>query len=74
MFDASAKPFVGLTLGNARILERTGCTVIAVERGQETMTRMDADMTFAADDVLYLCGAGEVVESFFKEFPGARIE
>ena len=74
VFDASAAPFVGLSLGNARILERTSCTVIAVERDQETMTRLDPSMTFAEGDVLYLCGAGEAADAFFREFPKARLE
>jgi Trk K+ transport system NAD-binding subunit len=74
VFEAAAAPFVGLTLGNARIAERSGCTVVAVERGQKTMTELDAAVEFGADDTLYLCGSGEAHERFFAEFPGAKPE
>ena len=46
VFEATGKPFVGLSLGNARIAERSGCTVVAVERKNQTVTNLDAALTF----------------------------
>lgn len=72
VFEAKSRPLAGLTLGNARITERTGCTVVAVERKQKTLTNLDAALTFAHDDVVYLCGAGRSYDRFFETFPEAR--
>jgi Trk K+ transport system NAD-binding subunit len=74
VFEARSRPLAGLTLGNARITEQTGCTVVAVERKQKTLTNLDASLTFAHDDVVYLCGAGKDYDRFFETFPMARPE
>ncbi|PRQ04349.1 voltage-gated potassium channel [Enhygromyxa salina] len=72
VFEATAEPFVGLTLGNARILERTGCTVVAIERAKKTLTELGAGLTFGRGDALYLCGSGEAHDRFFEVFATAR--
>ncbi len=74
VFEATAAPFVGLTLGNARIFERTGCTVIALEHQQQATTELGAGYVFSADDSIYLVGSGEATDRFFKEFPTAKPE
>ena len=74
VFEAAAKPFAGLTLGNARIFERTGCTVIALERKNQTTTEVSASYTFGLGDALYLVGSGEAADRFFREFPDAKPE
>lgn len=74
VFEATAAPFIGLTLGNARIPERTGCTVVAIERDQKTVTDVGAGLSFAAQDAIFLCGSGEAHDRFFSEFPTAKPE
>lgn len=72
VFEASAAPFAGLTLGNARIFERTGCTVIAIEDKQATTTEIGAAYVFSVGDSIYLVGSGEAADRFFQEFPTAK--
>lgn len=74
VFEANSRPFAGLSLANARIAERTGCTVVAIERKQKTVTNVEPGLVFAHDDAVYLCGAGEAHDRFFAEFPTARPE
>lgn len=79
VFDALAAPFAGLSLSNARLPERTGCTVVAVERRDhgetgETLTQVTSSDVLEEEDILYLCGANDARERFFREFPAAMIE
>ncbi|EDM80946.1 trk active potasium channel [Plesiocystis pacifica SIR-1] len=79
VFDALAAPFAGLSLSNARLPERTGCTVVAVERRDhgetgETLTQVTSSDVLEEEDILYLCGASDARERFFREFPAAMIE
>jgi TrkA domain protein len=52
-------PFVGETLSEANIRERTGATVIAVERGEECVASPEADFGMRAGDVLVAVGTRE---------------
>jgi TrkA domain protein len=52
-------PFVGETLSEANIRERTGATVIAVERGEECVASPEADFRLREDDVLVTVGTRE---------------
>ncbi|MCA9685172.1 MAG: NAD-binding protein [Myxococcales bacterium] len=74
VFEATAKPFLGLSLANARIPERTGCTVVAVERHQQTVTDLRPELVFAGSEAVFLCGSGEAMDRFFQVFPAARPE
>lgn len=74
VFEAAAAPFEGLSLSNARIPERSGCTVVAVEHEQQTVTNVAPDFSFQAEDTIFLCGSGEAMDRFFREFPAAKPE
>ena len=49
--------------------EKTGCTVVAVERGDELLVVFDADFRFHADDAVYICGSAEAAQKFDQLFP-----
>ena len=49
--------------------ERTGCTVVAVERGEELLVEFGADFRFAANDAVYICGSAEATQKFYQLFP-----
>ena len=74
VFDAKATPFVDMTLRETRIFERCACTVVAIERGPEIEVHLSADMRLGAEDIIYLCGAGEARDRFFELFPTAQPE
>ncbi len=52
------------------VLEQTGCSVVAVERGEELLVEFDADFAFRSDDAVYICGNAEATQRFGQSFPG----
>lgn len=53
---------------HARIRERTGCTVVAVERGEETLMTFPPSFALTSDDHLYICGTPNAVSQFYESF------
>lgn len=56
--------FAGETLASARIRERTGCTVIAVERNGELIAGPDPEVTLEAGDTYVVAGTDEDINQF----------
>jgi len=50
------------------IRERTGCSVVAVERGEEVLVDLGTGFRFAADDTVYVCGSTAGVRRFSEVF------
>jgi K+/H+ antiporter YhaU regulatory subunit KhtT len=50
------------------IRERTGCSVVAVERGDEVLVDLGPDFRFQPDDAVYVCGSAEAVRRFGQVF------
>lgn len=44
--------------------ERTGCSVVAVERGEEVLVQFGPEFRFQDGDAVYLCGAADAVSRF----------
>ncbi|MEM8962127.1 MAG: NAD-binding protein [Acidobacteriota bacterium] len=44
-----------------RLRDRTGCSVVAVERGEEVIARYDDQFRFRAGDVVFYCGDHDAV-------------
>jgi len=51
------------------IRERTGCSVVAVERQGEILIDFPSDFELSGDDALYLCGTGNAFSRYRKAFP-----
>jgi Trk K+ transport system NAD-binding subunit len=51
-------------LSGAEIRRRTGCSVVAVERGEEVLIDLPAEVRFGPGDVLYVCGSAAAVRRF----------
>jgi Trk K+ transport system NAD-binding subunit len=49
--------------------EETGCTVVAVERGETLHVEFSADFSFQAKDVVYICGSAHAVRKFYQRYP-----
>ena len=64
----TAPGLAGETLRSAHIRERTGCTVVAVERDETIVTELPADFRLAADDRLVIAGSDSGVNSFLEQF------
>ena len=52
----------------SRIRERTGCTVVAVERGGEVIMDIPPSFVFAETDALYVCGTVNAFNRFYDAF------
>ncbi|HEY0513249.1 MAG TPA: NAD-binding protein [Thermoanaerobaculia bacterium] len=50
------------------IRHRTGCSVVAVERGEDVVVEFPPDFRFGAGDSVYLCGSGDAVRRFREVF------
>jgi Trk K+ transport system NAD-binding subunit len=50
------------------IRERTGCSVVAVERGEDVLVEFPAEFRFRPDDAIYICGSGGAVRRFREVF------
>ena len=56
-----------------RIRERTGCTIVAVERNGQVAMDFPASFRLSSDDVLYICGTTDAVVRYHEEFPASRL-
>jgi Trk K+ transport system NAD-binding subunit len=50
------------------IRERTGCSVVAVERGEQVLVEFAPDFRFQPEDAVYICGSGNAVRRFREVF------
>jgi Trk K+ transport system NAD-binding subunit len=58
----------GVTIAEADIRARTGCTVVAIEREDDVVTDVGPDTTINAGDVLVVVGTDESINAFVQEF------
>jgi len=58
----------GRTIGRANVREATGCTVIAIERDDETVTEIGPDTRIEPDDELVVVGTDEGIRAFEGRF------
>ncbi|MFW6435347.1 MAG: potassium channel family protein [Halovenus sp.] len=64
----TATRLAGEILADARIRERTGCTVVAVERNGDLLTDLGASFRIRTDDELILAGTDEGTNRFVELF------
>ena len=50
------------------IRERTGCSVVAVERGDELVVEFGEDFRFQDDDAVFICGASDATRAYAEAF------
>lgn len=55
--------------GASDIRIKTGCTVVAVERGEELLVEFAGDFRFESKDAVYLCGSAEAAQRYYEIFP-----
>jgi Trk K+ transport system NAD-binding subunit len=60
----------GETVGGANIHNKTGCTVVAIERGDETITDIGPETTIQSGDDLVLVGSDDAIRSLERVFTG----
>ena len=52
-----------------RIRERTGCSVVAVERAGDVIMEIPASLVLEPEDALYVCGTPAAFDRYYEEFP-----
>ncbi len=62
---------VGLHPWGARVRERTGAAVVAVERNQNVFVKFDDAFQVRPDDVLLVCGTTGSLDQYLREFQAA---
>lgn len=60
----TAPQLAGRSLGDVDLRARTGCTVVAVERGEDLLTDLGPEFVVREDDMLIVAGSDEAVNRF----------
>ena len=68
----SGESLTGRPLDTFRVRERTGCSVVAVERGDDVIVEFEPGFEVLPDDTVYVSGTNEAVATYFKGFPNTR--
>jgi Trk K+ transport system NAD-binding subunit len=64
VLKTSSAGLVGRHPAEMSIREQTGCSVVAVERGEELLVEFAPEFRFAKDDQVYICGSDASVRRF----------
>ena len=64
----AALPLAGRHPSELRIRARTGCSVVAVERGDDVLVDLGPDFRFQPEDTVYVCGSSDAVRRFGEVF------
>ena len=51
-------------LSTLEIRSSLGCSIVAIERNEQVLTELPADLRFEANDVLYVCGPHSATDRF----------
>ncbi len=68
VLKAAGRPLAGRHPAELRLRSRTGCSLVAVERGDDVLVEMGPDFRFLPDDTLYVCGSSRAVQRFGDVF------
>lgn len=64
LIRTTAPEIVGRSLGEVDVRARTGCTVVAVERGDQLLTDLGPEFTIREGDTLIVAGSDETINEF----------
>jgi Trk K+ transport system NAD-binding subunit len=73
LMATAAGGHAGQPLVTSRIRDRTGCSVVAVERGDEVVVEFPDGFEVQDGDVVYLSGTNETLAEYFRQFPDTRV-
>ena len=57
----------------ARMRERPGCTVVAVERDHRILMEFPPSFALSPDDALCICGTAKAFNLYYNEYPASRL-
>ena len=64
-----ADGLVGRHPAELEVRTRTGCSVVAVERGEQALLEFDSEFRFAEADAVYVCGSMSATRRYLEVFP-----
>lgn len=64
----SARGLVNRLPADLHIRERTGCSVVAVERAEELLVELPEGFRFQADDAIFICGNAQATQKYVEFF------
>jgi K+/H+ antiporter YhaU regulatory subunit KhtT len=53
----------------AGVRDKTGCSVVAVERGDDLLVEFGPEFRFTPGDAIYICGSEKATRRFAEIFP-----
>ncbi|MBI2230755.1 MAG: NAD-binding protein [Deltaproteobacteria bacterium] len=65
----AARGLEGSRPAELAIRERTGCSVVAVERGDDLHVEFGEEFRFQAGDAIYICGGSEATQKYGEVYP-----
>jgi Trk K+ transport system NAD-binding subunit len=68
VLKVSPEGLAGRAPAELDIRGRTGCSVVAVERGDEVIVEFGPEFRFNPEDAVYICGSGGAVRKFREVF------
>jgi len=63
----------GRPLSVTWVRERTGCAIVAVERGEQVIVEFAEGFEPRNGDVIHLSGTNETISEYFRAFPGTQV-
>jgi Trk K+ transport system NAD-binding subunit len=57
-------------LNTIEIRERTGCSLVAVERGDDVIVEFPGGFALAPGDIVYITGTNDTIAQFHRAYPG----
>lgn len=69
LLRVNARGLAGRAPQDLELRERTGCSVVAVERGDELLFHFGGEFRFEDDDTVFVCGSTKATRRFLDVFP-----
>lgn len=69
LLRVSSRGLEGKGPADSEIRDRTGCSIIAVERDDQLLVELEADFRFRPDDSLFVCGSKDAIRRFRELYP-----
>ncbi|MEM7586494.1 MAG: TrkA C-terminal domain-containing protein, partial [Acidobacteriota bacterium] len=68
LLKTTAARLAGSHPASLDVRQRTGCSIVAVEREDELIVELEPDLRLEADDVIYVCGTNAATRRFAVEY------
>ncbi|HVR28181.1 MAG TPA: NAD-binding protein [Thermoanaerobaculia bacterium] len=73
VLKVSSESLVGHHPAELAVRERTGASIVAIERGDEVIVALEPAFTFVEGDAVYVCGGPTALQAFLAAFPAKPV-